>query len=144
VDESGHVVGEINPFDPFHVRNPAPGCFVSVKGMWRPEDRIPTDPAGQHLAGLLIQCFASGWFHEFIRVQATAFVCWSRRQPGGHREALSPHFNGAGVSAPPPGAPLEPISSAEPRLEPKPDSTLQTRLEQLGIQCAEGANRYLD
>jgi hypothetical protein len=59
VDQRGHVIGEINPLDPFHVRNPAPGCFVRVKGMWRPEDGIPTDSAGQHLAGLLIQGFAN-------------------------------------------------------------------------------------
>jgi hypothetical protein len=45
------------------------------------------------------------------------------------------------VSAQPPGAPpSEPIVSAEPKLEPKPDPTIQTRLEQLGIKCAHGAD----
>ena len=45
------------------------------------------------------------------------------------------------VNAQPPGAPpSEPIVSAEPKLEPKPDPTIQTRLEQLGIKCAHGAD----
>jgi hypothetical protein len=46
----------------------------------------------------------------------------------------TPPVNAPPVSAPPP----EPILKNDPKPEPKP--TIQTRLEQLGIKCAEGAN----
>ena len=47
------------------------------------------------------------------------------------------------VNAPPAGAPpSEPMGRAEPKPEPEPAPPLQTRLEQLGIKCAEGANCY--
>jgi hypothetical protein len=53
--------------------------------------------------------------------------------------------NAPPVGAPPPSAPpSEPIGRAEPKPEPEPNPTLQTRLEQLGIKCAEGANCYRD
>jgi hypothetical protein len=61
--------------------------------------------------------------------------------------------NAPPVSAPPPSAqqvnappvsapPSESIGRAEPKPEPEPALTLRARLEQLGINCAEGANCY--
>jgi len=42
------------------------------------------------------------------------------------------------VDAPPPG----PIPSAKPRRARRPSSELRARLEELGIQCAEGVDCY--
>jgi hypothetical protein len=57
----------------------------------------------------------------------------------------APSVNAPPVSAAPPSEPpSKPIGRTEPKPEPEPDPTLQTRLEQLGIKCAEGANCYPD
>lgn len=60
-----------------------------------------------------------------------------------HSVQTAPRVNTPPVDAPPVSAPApEPISNDELKPEPKP--TLQTRLEELGVQCAEGANCYPD
>jgi hypothetical protein len=86
--------------------------------------------------------------------------------PAGSRSTLSaPRVNAPPVNAPPPDAPpidpqppgAPPVSAQparapapgtiwreKPKPEPEQEPTLQTRLEQLGVKCAEGANCYPD
>jgi hypothetical protein len=65
--------------------------------------------------------------------------------PPSAQQVNAPPVGASPVTAPPVGAPpAEPMGRAEPKPEPEPAPPLQTRLEQLGIKCAEGANCYPD
>jgi hypothetical protein len=63
--------------------------------------------------------------------------------PVGASPVSAQQVNAPPIRVPPVSAPpSEPIGRAEPKPEPEPAPPLQARLEQLGIECAEGANCY--